>query len=158
MERSCHNCSPQDRRSPDCFAAESAAAAEGAVELDAAVVESAGAAAVAESAEAVAVAAVAAVADALVVEVDETIPDGTGVAAAVDDSDSALNAVAAVATAVAAVAVVAAVSVVAVVAAATLVAANVADELDAVVDIACDWVSRSTHGSVRLELPVAIEP
>ena len=76
MERSCHNCSPQDRRSPDCFAAESAAAAEGAVELDAVVVESAGAAAVAESAEAVAVAAVAA---APVVDVDEMIPDGTGV-------------------------------------------------------------------------------
>ena len=140
MERSCHNCSPQDRRSPDCFAAESAAAAEGAVELDAGV---------AESAEA---AAVAAAAVALVVEVDEMIPDGTGVAAAVDDSDSALNAVAAVATAVAAVAVIA------VVAAATLAAASVADELDAVADIACDWVSRSTHGSVRLELPVAIEP
>ena len=148
MERSCHNCSPQDRRNPDCFAAGSAAAAEGAVELDAAGVESAGAAAVAELAEAVAVAAVAAVAAALVVEVDEMIPDGTGVAAAVDDSDSALNAVAAVATAVAAVIAVAA----------TLVAASVADELHAVADIACDWVSRSTHGSVRLELPVAIEP
>ena len=76
MERSCHNCSPQDRRSPDCFAAESAAAAEGAVELDVAAAESAGAAAVAESAEAVAVAAVAA---APVVDVDEMIPDGTGV-------------------------------------------------------------------------------
>ena len=147
MERSCHNCSPQDRRSPDCFAAESAAAAEGAVELDAAVVESAGAAAVAESAEAVAVAAVAA---ALVDEVDEMNPDGTGVAAAVDDLDLALNVVAAVATVVAAVA--------AFVGAATLIAASVADELHAVADIACDWVSRSTHGSVHSVLLEAVEP
>ena len=77
-------------------------------------------------------------------------PDGTGVAAVVDGLDLALSAVAAVATVVAAVA--------AFVGAATLVAASVADELDAVADIACDLVSRSTHGSVPLELLVAIEP
>ena len=57
---------------------------------------------------------------------------------------------AAVATVVAAVA--------AFVGAATLIAASVADELHAVADIACDWVSRSTHGSVQSVLLEAIEP